>query len=63
VRHLKGHAFFAGVDWAAVEARTVPLPVDLVALAKIGREAEEADAAAAAAASTAAAGAGVDPVT
>jgi serine/threonine protein kinase len=63
VRQLKGHAFFAGVDWAAVEARTVPLPVDLVALAKIGREAEEADAAAAAAASTAAAGAGVDPVT
>jgi hypothetical protein len=54
VRHLKGHAFFAGVDWAAVEARTVPLPIDLVALAKIGREA--------AAAAADDAGAGADPV-
>ncbi|KIY99550.1 hypothetical protein MNEG_8414 [Monoraphidium neglectum] len=54
VAQLKGHAFFAGVDWAAVEARAAPLPIDLVALARRGREAA-ASAAAAAAPSPAAA--------
>ncbi|GBF94368.1 hypothetical protein Rsub_07182 [Raphidocelis subcapitata] len=38
VRRLQRHAFFAGVDWAAVEARTVPLPLDLAALAVSGRQ-------------------------
>ncbi|KIZ05406.1 hypothetical protein MNEG_2557 [Monoraphidium neglectum] len=47
VAQLKGHAFFAGVDWAAVEARAAPLPIDLVALARRGREAAAAAAAAA----------------
>jgi serine/threonine protein kinase len=55
VAQLKGHAFFAGVDWAAVEARAAPLPIDLVALARRGREAAAAAAAAAAAPSPAAA--------
>ena len=38
VRRLQRHAFFAGVDWSAVEARTVPLPLDLVALAENGQQ-------------------------
>ncbi|GBF94930.1 hypothetical protein Rsub_08173 [Raphidocelis subcapitata] len=38
VRRLQRHAFFAGVDWAAVEARTVPLPLDLEALAVTGQQ-------------------------
>jgi hypothetical protein len=38
VRRLQRHAFFAGVDWSAVDARTVPLPLDLAALAESGRQ-------------------------
>jgi serine/threonine protein kinase len=38
VRRLQRHAFFAGVDWSAVEARTVPLPLDLAALTESGRQ-------------------------
>jgi serine/threonine protein kinase len=38
VRRLQQHAFFAGMDWPAVEARTVPLPLDLAALAEKGQQ-------------------------
>ena len=38
VRRLQRHTFFAGVDWPAVEARTVPLPLDLAALAEKGQQ-------------------------
>jgi len=42
IQQLKSHSFFAGVDWAAVEARRVPLPVGLVALAAGGQRAMQA---------------------
>ena len=29
IEQVKAHAFFSGVDWRAVEAHEVPLPVDL----------------------------------
>jgi hypothetical protein len=45
---IKGHAFFAGVDWAAVEARAQPLPADGAALIRLGRQRAAADLAAAA---------------
>jgi hypothetical protein len=45
---IKGHAFFAGVDWAAVEARAAPLPADVAGLIRAGREALQAEQAAAA---------------
>ncbi|GBF89205.1 serine threonine kinase [Raphidocelis subcapitata] len=38
VRRLQRHAFFAGVDWAAVEARAASLPLDLGALAVDGQQ-------------------------
>jgi serine/threonine protein kinase len=38
VAELMRDPLFAGVDWAAVEARRVPLPADLVALAAEGRQ-------------------------
>ncbi|KIZ05598.1 hypothetical protein MNEG_2359 [Monoraphidium neglectum] len=37
VEQIKHHPFFAGVDWPAVEAHKVPLPLDLVALAAAAR--------------------------
>ncbi|GBF96151.1 hypothetical protein Rsub_08899 [Raphidocelis subcapitata] len=37
LEQIREHAFFEGVDWAAVEARRVPLPLDLAALATEGR--------------------------
>jgi len=37
VQQLKSHPFFSGVDWEAVQAQRVPLSVDLVALAAVGR--------------------------
>ncbi|GBF96149.1 hypothetical protein Rsub_08897 [Raphidocelis subcapitata] len=37
MEQIRAHPFFEGVDWAAVEARRVPLPLDLAALATAGR--------------------------
>jgi len=33
IEEIKQHAVFEGVDWEAVQARRVPLPIDLVGLA------------------------------
>jgi hypothetical protein len=34
---IRAHPFFEGTDWAAVEGRRAPLPLDLAALAAEGR--------------------------
>lgn len=38
VAGIKRRPFFRGVDWGAVEGRVVPLPIDLVAMAKAGQQ-------------------------
>jgi hypothetical protein len=37
VPEIRAHPFFEGTDWAAVEGRRAPLPLDLAALAAEGR--------------------------
>lgn len=38
IEQVQAHPFFSGVDWAAVEAQQVPLPLDFVALARVGAQ-------------------------
>lgn len=38
ISQIKQHPYFAGVDWAAVPKQRVAMPIDLVAMADLGRQ-------------------------